>query len=116
MALEQTDSLEAVEALGVSITGEDSGEPHQIEKHYNVQPNLVRMQKKLHDQTVNKEKSSPVKHSMLNMQSKFSLANTPVNLNQLKKDVANYPNTAVSDELIQGFEFGFPLHYTSSTN
>ena len=72
------------------------------------------MQKKLHDQTVNKEKSSPVKYSMLNMQSKFSLANTPVNLNQLKKDVANYPNTAVSDELIQGFEFGFPLHYTGS--
>ena len=75
------------------------------------------MQKTYHDKVV-KEKSAVSVNSVAitaqNMQSKFTMAKTPVNVDQLKKDLAHYPNTAVSDELIHGFQFGFPLHYTGS--
>ena len=75
------------------------------------------MQKTYHDKVV-KEKSAVSVNSVAitaqNMQSKFTMAKTPVIEDQLKKDLAHYPNTAVSDELIHGFQFGFPLHYTGS--
>ena len=44
----------------------------------------------------------------------FSLAKTPIDLAELKKELLNYPNRQVAEELANGFEFGFPIHYTGS--
>lgn len=42
----------------------------------------------------------------------FSLAKTPIHLEHLKEDLIKYPNRQAAEELANGFEFGFPLHYT----
>lgn len=44
----------------------------------------------------------------------FSLARSPINLAELKKELSNYPNEEVASELAHGFEFGFPIHYVRS--
>ena len=41
----------------------------------------------------------------------FSLEKNPINLGVLKKELQNYPDKKVAEEIATGFEFGFPLHY-----
>ena len=43
--------------------------------------------------------------------STFSLAKTPINLAALKKELLNYSDKKVAEEIATSFEFGFPLHY-----
>ncbi|KAJ8300326.1 hypothetical protein KUTeg_021845 [Tegillarca granosa] len=42
----------------------------------------------------------------------YDLAKTPVKLKELELELQSYPDSCIAQELICGFKFGFPLHYT----
>ena len=46
-----------------------------------------------------------------NLQRKFKLSNSPVDVAILNKLIINYPNQEVKNKLLKGFQFGFSLEY-----
>ena len=42
---------------------------------------------------------------------KFKLAHSPFNSSALRKFLSNYPNSQIVEEVMNGFQFGFRLHY-----
>ena len=86
-------------------------EPFQADLVFLDTPNVYH-KPHIKSNTCTRTRSEPISRSK--PVSKYELAKTPIQLDQLKKDLACYPNRVVAEELANGFQFGFPLHYTGS--